>query len=67
MTVYAVSDADAAKENSGLTLVELIVAFTIMLILTTMAVPLARARVRRDRERESASCAGGDARGHRQI
>ncbi|MCL5743103.1 MAG: type II secretion system GspH family protein [Acidobacteria bacterium] len=36
----------------GLTLVELIVAFTIMLLLTTMSVPLARAKVRRERERE---------------
>jgi general secretion pathway protein G len=32
--------------------VELIVAFTILLILTTMAVPMARYKVRRDRERE---------------
>jgi general secretion pathway protein G len=32
--------------------VELIVAFTIMALLTTMAVPLARYRVRRDKERE---------------
>jgi len=38
--------------QSGLTLVELIVAFTIMLILTTMAVPLARSKVRAQRERE---------------
>lgn len=36
----------------GLTLIELIVAFTIMLVLSTMAVPLARYRVRRDKERE---------------
>jgi len=36
----------------GLTLVELIVAFTILGMLTSMAVPLARYRVRRDRERE---------------
>ena len=36
----------------GLTLVELIVAFTIMAMLTSMAVPLARYKVRRDRERE---------------
>jgi general secretion pathway protein G len=35
-----------------LTLIELIVAFTIMLLLTTMAVPLARSRVRRNRERD---------------
>ena len=35
----------------GLTLVELIVAFTILSLLTTMAVPLARYRVRRDQER----------------
>jgi len=38
--------------NKGLTLVELIVAFTILLVLSTMAVPLARGKVRRDRERE---------------
>jgi general secretion pathway protein G len=48
----------AAKTNRGrsrqrgLTLIELIVAFTIMLLLSTMAVPLARSKVRRDRERE---------------
>jgi general secretion pathway protein G len=36
----------------GLTLIELIVAFTIMLILTTMAVPLARSKVRSTRERD---------------
>jgi general secretion pathway protein G len=40
------------KRQRGLTLVELIVAFTIMMLLTTMAVPLARGRVRRERERE---------------
>lgn len=36
----------------GLTLIELIVAFTIMFVLTTMAVPLARSKVRRERERD---------------
>jgi general secretion pathway protein G len=40
----------------GLTLVELIVAFTIMLILTTMAVPLARSKVRAEREKELRAC-----------
>ena len=40
------------KNQKGLTLVELIVAFTIMLILTTMSVPLARSKVRVMRERE---------------
>jgi general secretion pathway protein G len=40
------------RNQRGLTLVELIVAFSIMLILTTMAVPLARSRVRVERERE---------------
>jgi general secretion pathway protein G len=39
------------KNQRGLTLVELIVAFTIMMVLTTMAVPLARAKVRAERER----------------
>ncbi|MEQ1945674.1 MAG: type II secretion system protein [Bryobacteraceae bacterium] len=40
------------KGRLGLTLVELIVAFTIMAMLTAMAVPLARYKVRRDQERE---------------
>lgn len=40
------------KSQGGLTLVELIVAFTIMFLLTSMAVPLARSKVRRERERE---------------
>src|SRR6266566_8409458 len=35
----------------GMTLVELIVAFTILLVLTSMAVPLARGNVRRVKER----------------
>ena len=36
----------------GLTLIELIVAITILLLLTTAAVPIARVRVRREKERE---------------
>jgi general secretion pathway protein G len=40
------------RKQSGLTLVELIVAFTILFLLTSMAVPLARSKVRRERERE---------------
>jgi general secretion pathway protein G len=36
----------------GLTLIELIVAFTIMLVLSTMAVPMARYKIRREREIE---------------
>jgi len=39
------------RSERGLTLIELIVAFTILSLLTTMAVPLARYRVRRDQER----------------
>jgi len=35
-----------------MTLIELIVAFTILVLLTTMAVPLARNKVRREKERE---------------
>src|SRR5436305_4441397 len=40
------------RKQKGMTLVELVVAFTIMMILTTMAVPLARSRVRIARQRE---------------
>lgn len=40
------------KRQAGFTLVEVIVAFTILLLLTAMSVPLARSKVRRDRERE---------------
>src|ERR1051326_7409344 len=40
------------RSERGMTLVELIVAFTILSLLTTMAVPSARYRVRRDKERE---------------
>jgi general secretion pathway protein G len=36
----------------GMTLIELVVAFTIMITLSAMAVPLARAKVRVERERE---------------
>ena len=38
--------------RSGMTLIELIVACTIMMLLTYMAVPMARNRVRRQKERE---------------
>jgi general secretion pathway protein G len=40
------------RNQRGLTLIELIVAFTIMMLLTTMAIPLARYKVRREREKE---------------
>ena len=40
------------RRQRGMTLVELIVSFTILALLTTMALPLARYKVRRDRERE---------------
>ena len=40
------------RQQRGLTLIELIVAFTIMLILTAMAVPMARNKVRSEHERE---------------
>jgi len=40
------------RNERGLTLIELIVAFTVLLVLTTMSVPLARSKVRVERERE---------------
>src|SRR5580658_6268101 len=44
--------AAARDSRRGMSLVELIVAFTILLALTSMAVPLARSRVRRIKERD---------------
>jgi general secretion pathway protein G len=40
------------RRQAGLTLVELIVAFTIMMTLSAMAVPLVRGQIRRVREKE---------------
>src|SRR5215831_1566218 len=40
------------RRRLGLTLVELIVAFTIMATLTAMSLPLVKAQLRRNRERE---------------
>jgi general secretion pathway protein G len=39
------------NSRSGMTLIELIVAFTILMVLTSMAVPVARTQVRRIKER----------------
>ena len=40
------------RGRRGMTLIELIVATTIMMLLTAMAVPMARSRVRREKERD---------------
>src|SRR5260370_35996872 len=40
------------RSRRGMTLIELIVATTIMMLLASMAVPLARGRVRREKERD---------------
>ena len=40
------------RSQKGLSLIELIVAFTILALLCSMAVPLARYKVKRDRERD---------------
>ena len=42
----------AGRGQKGMTLVELIVAFTILLVLTTAALPLARVKVKREKEHE---------------
>ncbi len=40
------------RKRNGMTLIELVVAFTVLLILTSMALPLARVKVRYEKERE---------------
>ena len=44
--------ARRTKNQRGMTLVELVVAFTILITLSAMAVPMARSRVRAEHERE---------------
>jgi general secretion pathway protein G len=51
MSVASKRSGRRSKTQAGLTLVELIVAFSILLILSTMAVPLARYQIRREREK----------------
>lgn len=46
----AVASREAGKR--GVTLIELVVAITILLILTSAAIPIARTRIKRERERE---------------
>ena len=46
------TSAERRRSQRGMTLVELIVAFTILALLASMAMPLARSRVRREREKE---------------
>jgi general secretion pathway protein G len=42
----------ARRRGAGLTLVELIISFAILMLLSTMALPLARVTIKRERERE---------------
>ncbi len=44
--------ARKARTESGFTLIELIVATAILLILTSLAIPLARVSIKRERERD---------------
>ncbi len=48
----AVSPAVKSSRQFGLTLLELIIAVSILMILTGAAVPIARVRIKRERERE---------------
>jgi general secretion pathway protein G len=52
MTVSKFHGGRRAKREAGFTLIELIVATTILSILTLMAIPLTRAVVQRERERQ---------------
>lgn len=49
--MFALSEQRRRKQR-GLTLVELVVAFTILITLSAMALPMARYKVRREKERD---------------
>jgi general secretion pathway protein G len=49
---FAVPTTRSATKISGFTLIELIVATTILMILTTLAIPLARVTIKREKEHE---------------
>jgi general secretion pathway protein G len=48
----AMSNSRSTRKMRGFTLVELIVATTILMVLTTLAIPLARVTIKRDKEHE---------------
>jgi general secretion pathway protein G len=52
MTVYRFHSGPNAKPERGFTLLELIVAATILSILTMMALPLARVTIQREKEKQ---------------
>jgi general secretion pathway protein G len=58
---------DNGRREAGLTLVELIVTVAILGILASAAVPIARFKVQRDKERHAPLRALADARRHRQA
>lgn len=49
---FAVSKSRSTRKTIGFTLVELIVATTILMVLTTLAIPLARVSIKREKEHE---------------
>ena len=52
LSVWRRAAVSRAAGKRGVTLIELVVAITILLILTSAAVPIARTRIKRERERE---------------
>jgi general secretion pathway protein G len=52
MMFYRTQGGHGAKAEHGFTLLELIIASAILVVLSTMAVPLARITIQRERERE---------------
>ena len=52
MTRYRFQDGRKVKPERGFTLIELIIATVLLMILTTMALPLARLSIKREKEHE---------------